>query len=158
MSAPPLVVPVAQDALVAPTQGVPEVSLSRAALKAAWLREHSGKSQGTTAYWAKRAADKDILFASDSDSENDGSSPVSFDSSMSEVTPAEQLIKDKIYRHFSHAHDVWNAIYDLHGWTKRVQCEWISANIGLGRHRPWRVLTLESRITWYLETFPPQDD
>jgi hypothetical protein len=73
------------------------------------------------------------------------------------LTPAEQLLRDHTARrdaHFSHAHAVWTAIYDLHGWTKRVQRKWKSANTGLGRLTgPWRVLTQESRDTWFRESF-----
>jgi hypothetical protein len=138
------------------------VSVSRDDLNAACRLEHRGKTQGTPAYWAKRAADKDVLFASESDSVNDHRTSDSEDSSMKEMilTPAEQVLRDHNARRekmFSHAHAVWTAVYDLHGWTKRVQREWFSANTGRGRLTgPWKVYTNESRDAWFRESFPPE--
>jgi hypothetical protein len=57
-----LVVPILQDAVVPPAQDIPAVSVSIDDLKAAWQLKHRNVTAGTPAYWAKRAADRDVLF------------------------------------------------------------------------------------------------
>jgi hypothetical protein len=154
-------VPLVQDAIVFPSQGYSEMGVSLDDRKNAWRLEHKGKSSSLDpAYWAKRAADRDLIFVSDPDSVSEHESADSDDSGMEEVllTPEEQLLKDHYARReeiISHAHRVWDAVEDLHGWTVRVKREWFSAHTGLGRRiGPWEVYTRESGDTWLRESFP----
>jgi hypothetical protein len=140
------VVPPVNDAVVHPSQEILAVSLSIDQRKEAWRLKHRNVSAGTTAYWAMRAAERDAIFTYDSQTVSDQSS-FSDDDSEDDValTHEEHLLRDYNARRdafFSHPLAVWNAMYDLHGWTKRVQRDWKSANTGLGRHTyPWRILT-----------------
>ena len=126
--------PVAQ-----PEIAIPAVSLSIDQRRDAWQIKHRNVSAGTPAYWAMRARERDAIFDTDDNmSEEDLS-----------AEPDE----------FTYPLPAWQAIYDLHGWTVRVQQEWKSANIGINGHvyqnNPWRILTQESRDTWFREgVFP----
>ena len=136
-------VPTASGSAGHPSHAIPAVSLSIDLRKEAWQLKHGNVSAGTPAYWAMRAVERDAIFLNEADnvtivSEDDVS-----------VAPEE----------FTYPLAAWQAIYDLHGWTHRVQREWKSANIGLNghvyQHQPWRILTQETRNAWFRDgVFP----
>jgi hypothetical protein len=126
---------------VQPAIAIPAVSLSIEQRRDVWLLKHGNVSAGTPAYWAMRARERDAIF--DTDDIN--------------IISEEDLSAEP--DEFTYPLPAWQAIYDLHGWTFRVQQEWKSANIGLNGHvyqnNPWRILTQESRDTWFREgVFP----
>ncbi len=112
---------------VHPSLTIPAVSVSIDQRRDAWQLMHGNVSAGTLAYWAMRAMEKDAIFLN----EADNVSIVSEDDVF--VAPEE----------FTYPLAAWQAIYDLHGWTNRVQREWKSANIGLNgriyRNQPWLI-------------------
>jgi hypothetical protein len=75
------------------------------------------------------------------------------------LTPEEQMDHDYNVRRdafLKQPLSVWTAMYDLHGWTTRVQREWKSANPGVAEHKyPWHILTQESRHAWFREFLFP---
>jgi hypothetical protein len=117
-----------------PSLAIPAVSVSIDQLREAWHLKHGNVSVGTPAYWTMRAKERDAVF------EPDHVSIIS-----------EQDLSDQPDE-CTYPLPAWQAIYDLHGWTLRVQQEWKSANIGLDGqvyfNRPWLILTQESRSTW----------
>jgi hypothetical protein len=126
--------PVAQ-----PEIAIPAVSVSIDLRRDVWQTKHRNVSAGTAAYWAMRARERDAIFDTD------------------DLISVEDLSAEP--DEFTYPLLAWQAIYDLHGWTVRAQQEWKSANIGLNGHvyqnNPWRILTQESRDTWFREgVFP----
>jgi hypothetical protein len=126
---------------VHPSLAIPAVSVSIDQLRNAWQLKHGNISAGTPAYWTMRATERDAVFEPDH---------------VSIVT--EEDLSDQPDE-CTYPLPAWQAIYDLHGWTLRVQQEWKSANIGLNGHvyqnQPWRILTQESRNTWFRDgVFP----
>ena len=126
---------------VHPSIAIPAVSLSIDQRRDAWQLKHGNVSAGTTVYWAMRAMERDAIFEADNVS----------------IISEEDLSAEP--EEFTYPLPAWQAIYDLHGWTLRVQQEWKSANIGLNGHvyqnQPWRILTQESRDTWFRDgVFP----
>ena len=126
---------------VHPSIAIPAVSVSIDQRRDAWQLKHRNVSADTPAYWAMRARERDAIF--DTDDIN--------------IISEEELCVEP--DEFTYPLPAWQAIYDLHGWTVRVQQEWRSANMGLNGHvyqnNPWRILTQESRNTWFREgVFP----
>ena len=125
--------------VVQPEIAIPAVSLSIEQRRDAWQIKHRNVSAGTPAYWAMRARERDAIFYTD------------------DIISEKDLSDEP--DEFTYTLLAWQAIYDLHGLTVRVQQEWKSANIGLNGHvyqnNPWRILTQESRDTWFREgVFP----
>ena len=126
---------------VHPSLAIPAVSVSIEQRRDAWQLKHGNVSAGTPAYWAMRAMERDAIFEADNVS----------------IISEEDLSAET--EEFTYPLPAWQAIYDLHGWTVRVQQEWKSANIGLNGHvyqnQPWWILTQESRNTWFRDgVFP----
>jgi hypothetical protein len=112
---------------VHPSQTIPVMSLSLDQLKHAWHLKHDNVSAGTPAYWAMRAEERDDIYSYASQFVSDPSSYSEEDTEIKTVlTPEEQMNHDYNVRRDSFLKQplsVWTAMYDLHGWTTRVQRE-----------------------------------
>jgi hypothetical protein len=88
---------------VHPSLAIPAVSVSIDQLRNAWQLKHGNISAGTPAYWTMRATERDAVFEPDH---------------VSIVT--EEDLSDQPDE-CTYPLPAWQAIYDLHGWTLRVQ-------------------------------------